>query len=537
MKQDVLIVGGGPTGMTLALQLHRYGVPFRIIEKRRPEPSPSKALSINPASLQLLNDLGLADSLVALGHKTEVINLLYGNRPLTRARFSRLQHKYPFFLMLPQPETEQILEQRLNQLGYQVERDCELLSLDPRANEVQVLLRQGSRQQVRTYAYVAGCDGGLSKVRECLGLPFEGYDYQMHFLLADLRIRWPGNHDQGHYFVRDDGFLILLPLKSGYHRIVIKANAQCPPGYKPTLAEIREYIARYQIADLEVEDPIWLSSAPFYNRSAPHFRRGRVFIAGDAAHLFSPIGGFGMNSGIADAFNLGWKLGYSFNGAGNEALLDSYHDERHRNTEKLLGKTDRSTSLIARLDRHQPADEQAYLPRMSNRAFARLFPWEASGLNLAYGPADAPPLPGQALQAGRQLPYVADTGIPGSDSLALLGDGRHSLFLVPPTDEAGIRQALLLLERLQHAGQGLIRPRLLTDAGHSGRALPPDLCLYDEQRRLRQAYGLSEGDWILVRPDLYVASCGQLQQTEPLWQALLHLHGFTAALQPARQAG
>ncbi|TWC41621.1 2-polyprenyl-6-methoxyphenol hydroxylase-like FAD-dependent oxidoreductase [Pseudomonas sp. SJZ079] len=536
MKQDVLIVGGGPTGMTLALQLHRYGVPFRIIEKRRPEPSPSKALSINPASLQLLNDFGLAESLVELGHKTEVINLLYHNRALTRSRFSRLQHKYPFFLMLPQPETERVLEDRLNALGYQIERDCELLGLDQHNDRVRVTLRNGARQDTAEFAYVAGCDGGLSKVRESLGLSFAGYDYRMHFLLADLRIRWPGRQEEGHYFVRDDGFLILLPLKSGYHRIVIKAEAECPPGYKPSLEEMRAYIARYQIEGLQVEDPIWLSSAPFYNRSAPTFQQGRVFIAGDAAHLFSPIGGFGMNSGIADAFNLGWKLGYCLNGCGSDALLDSYNAERHLNSAKLLGKTDRSTSLIARLDRHQSSDEQAFLPRMHNRDFLRLFPWESSGLNLAYGPADAPPLPGQALQPGRQLPYVADNGV-GGDSLALLGGGRHSLFLVPPRDAAGLHACLALIAQVQQVCQDRIRVRLLTDASHDRLALPSELCLRDERQHLRHAYALAEGDFVLVRPDLYVAQSGQLQHSATLWDRLQRLHGFTAAQPSARLAG
>ena len=325
MKPHVLIVGGGPTGMTLALQLQRFGIDFRLIEKRQKEPSGSKALSINPASLNLLDDLGVAETLIGLGHKTEVINLVYDNRPLMRARFARLPSKFPFFLMLPQPETERVLEQRLNDLGHAIERDCELLGLRQHDDGVEVELRSGNARQRQHFDYVVGCDGGLSKVRNELGLDFSGYDYNMHFILADLRIQWSGAKEQGFYFIRDDGFLILLPLKDGYHRIVIKVDEQCAPGYKPSLDEIRDYIARYQIAGLQVSDPIWISSAPFYNRSASAIRRGRVFLGGDAAHLFSPIGGFGMNSGIADAFNLGWKLGYSLNGQGNDDNMYGYH--------------------------------------------------------------------------------------------------------------------------------------------------------------------------------------------------------------------
>nr|WP_298138795.1 FAD-dependent monooxygenase [uncultured Pseudomonas sp.] len=489
MKPHVLIVGGGPTGMTLALQLQRFGIDFRLIEKRQKEPSGSKALSINPASLNLLDDLGVAETLVGLGHKTEVINLVYDNRPLMRARFARLPSKFPFFLMLPQPETEQVLEQRLNQLGHFIERDCELLNLRQHDASVEVELRCGNARQRQHFDYVVGCDGGLSKVRNELGLDFSGYDYNMHFILADLRIEWQGAKEQGFYFIRDDGFLILLPLKDGYHRIVIKVDEQCAPGYKPSLEEIRSYIARYEITGLQVSDPIWLSSAPFYNRSATTIRRGRVFLGGDAAHLFSPIGGFGMNSGIADAFNLGWKLGYTLNGLGNDHLLQSYVEEREQNTRTLLAKTDKSTSLIARLNRHLPADEQAYLPRLVNRDFIRRFPLETAGLTLRYG------TPRSEVHAGCLLPYV--------DGADRFGQGRHSLLILPPgpSDRAAFDRLLAVLEPLNS--------RLnIYWLGEQPKDLPQGRSLPDP--RLRDAWKLSDGEFLLVRPDLFIDCRGHL---------------------------
>ncbi len=495
MKPHVLIVGGGPTGMTLALQLQRFGIGFRLIDKRRKEPSGSKALSINPASLNLLDDLGVAETLIGLGHKTEVINLVYDNRPLMRARFARLPSKFPFFLMLPQPETEQVLEQRLNELGHSIERDCELLGLRQHDDGVEVELRTGDGRERQHFDYVVGCDGGLSKVRNELELDFSGYDYNMHFILADLRIEWQGAREQGFYFIRDDGFLILLPLKDGYHRIVIKVNEQCAPGYKPSLEEIRDYIARYEIPGLQVSDPIWLSSAPFYNRSAATIRRGRVFLAGDAAHLFSPIGGFGMNSGIADAFNLGWKLGYTLNGLGNDELLQSYVEEREQNTRTLLAKTDKSTSLIARLNRHLPADEQAYLPRLRNREFIRRFPLETAGLTLRYG------TPRSELQAGCLLPYVN-----GADRF---GQGRHSLLILPPgpSEGAACAELLTLLEPLS--------PRLTIHwLGKQPNGLPQGQHLADQ--RLRDAWKLNEGEFLLVRPDLFIDCRGRLDDPTAL---------------------
>lgn len=510
MKSHVLIVGGGPTGMTLALQLQRFGIGFRLIDKRRKEPSGSKALSINPASLNLLDDLGVAEKLVDLGHKTEVINLVYDNRPLMRARFARLPSKFPFFLMLPQPETEQVLEQRLNELGHSIERDCELLGLRQHDDGVEVELRTGDGCERQHFDYVVGCDGGLSKVRNELELDFSGYDYNMHFILADLRIEWQGAREQGFYFIRDDGFLILLPLKDGYHRIVIKVNEQCPPGYKPSLEEIRDYIARYEIPGLQVSDPIWLSSAPFYNRSAATIRRGRVFLAGDAAHLFSPIGGFGMNSGIADAFNLGWKLGYTLNGLGNDELLQSYVEEREQNTRTLLAKTDKSTSLIARLNRHLPADEQLYLPRLRNRGFIRRFPLETAGLTLRYG------TPRSELQAGCLLPYV--------DGADRFGQGRHSLLILPPgpSDRAAFDRLLALLEPLNsHLN--------ICWLGEQPNDLPQGQRLADQH--LRDAWKLSEGEFLLVRPDLFIDCRGRLDEPDTLTSLIerFYLNDVSAA--------
>lgn len=526
MSLRVLIVGSGPTGMTLALQLQRYGVDFRLIDKRPLQPSGSKALSVNPATLNLINDLGLAEALIDSGHRTEVINLHFNNHPLTRARFARLPSKYPFFLMLPQPDTEATLLKQLESLGCVVERNCELLSLRQDTQQVHARLSQGSTQETDAFDYVVGCDGGLSNVRSELGIGFSGHDYNMHFILADLRIDWPGDHTQGFYFIRDDGFLILLPLKQGYHRIVIKVNEQCPPGYRPTLEEIRQYIARYDIQGLQVSDPIWLSSAPFYNRSASTIRQGRVFLAGDAAHLFSPIGGFGMNSGIADAFNLGWKLGYLAQGLAGVEVLQSYVAEREFITRTLLARTDLSTSLIARLDRHTPEDERRYLPQVRNRDFIRRFPLDASGLALSYGPPEA------TQDGGYQLPFIpAAAGRP--ESLQLLGHGAHSLFIHLPDTAAAGEQLQALLSACAQLEPNL-RIFLLgetTGLEHIGQVLA------DPCQELQCRWRLAAGQFLLVRPDLFVEQHGQLSQAAGLQAQLATRYGQPANCITQRRAG
>jgi 2-polyprenyl-6-methoxyphenol hydroxylase-like FAD-dependent oxidoreductase len=526
MKRGVLIVGGGPTGITLGLQLQRYGVPFRIIEKRRPEPSPSKALSINTASLHLLADFGITDDLVSQGRRIQVVTLHYQNCRMRRIRFKTLGSPYPYFLMLPQPDTEAALERRLAEGGHEIERDCELLHLEQDAAEVRVIIRNGSAVKHERYDYVAGCDGGLSKVRHELGFNFTGHDYAMYFLLADVKIEWSGRHAEGHYFVQDDGFMILLPLKNGFHRVVLKAAGLCPPGYKPTLTEIQTEVARYNVGDLQVADPIWLSSAPFYNRSAPAFRQGRVFLAGDAAHMFSPIGGFGMNTGIGDGFNLGWKLGFVHQGLGTETLLKSYDEERHANTEKLLAKTDLSTSLIARLDRHRRTDEARFAPKMVNRHAMRMAPWDAAGLTVSYGQPDAIARPHQALQVGRVLPYVHADGS-RQNSLHLIGKRSYRLIVAAHGNAAQTIAAVKLAGQIKDASQALILPLLLLSTTPE-YALAADDYVIDADHALAKAWCLSTGDFVLVRPDFYVACVGNLSSPARLHAHLAEWHRIDA---------
>ena len=479
MKEEVLIVGGGASGMTLALQLHRYAVPLRIIETDRHKATPASALGLTPDVLQLFDDLGLGESLIACGHPLKAIHRRADDSHLSLTRYDLRPHSHPFLLMLAQLETERLLEARLNALGHVIERDCELLGLEPEADRVRVRLRRGTHQTLRSFAYVAGCDSGRDRLRTALGLGAGERNARQRILLADLPIHWSGSPSEGHCFIRDQDFLALLPLGNGQHRILVKSAAPYPTGQAPSLQEIRASVARQRIPGLEIEAPTWRTSLSLRTHDLPMMRRGRVLIGAEATHLHDAIGGFGLNSAIAEAFSLGWKLGYRLNGGGNDALLDP------------------------------PAATQAN-PEPSRPTLP-----------------DLPPL----LLAGHPPPYVADTGTSG-DSLALLGHGRHSLLLVPPRDEPGMRAALQLLARVQHASLGLVRTCLLTDTSHAGRALPPKRCHYDEQQRLRRAYGLAEGDFVLIRPDFQIASLGRLPHCEGLWNELRYLHGFDTALLP-----
>lgn len=500
----ILVVGAGPSGLTLALQLRRYGVACDVIDRRKPGPAPSKALSINPATLQIFDDLDVITPFLVKGTPTFAVNLIYRGRRMSRLRFERLSCRFPYFLMLPQPDTEAALADRFASAGGMVEWGTELAGLELQGNRVNVSLRRCGRVEQREYQYVVGCDGARSTVRDRLGIEFKGHDYEMYFLLADASVEWTGNLEQAHYFIEDGGFSILLPLPNGLHRVVVKSDEPMVPGYEPSLSEIQSLLTRYGTDDLKIRSPIWLSSAPFYNRIATNFQVGHVFLAGDAAHLFSPIGGLGMNTGVGDAFNLGWKLGYVLNGRSGPDLLESYEAERRAHARRLLITTDRSTSLIARLGRHTAEDEGCYEPRMRNREFLRVAPWAASGLSFCYSGSDAPPT-AENLAVGRRVPYVAHAEGPGG----FLGRGAHRVVIAASAGSVSERALLPTVQRMaafesEYLGISVLSPVKPAD-------IPQKWWIPDSGSSICNAMGLQDGRFLLVRPDYYVQWMGEME--------------------------
>lgn len=501
-ETTVLIVGAGPTGMVLALQLIRYGVSVRLIEKKQIRSMGSKALSINPLTLHILNDLDVADSIVAQGHKTQRLNVVFENKRLVGIDFSKLAQRYPYFIMLPQPETEKVLERKLETCGCRVEYGNALtrVTLSDEAVTAETTCATG-RYEVRKYDYVVGCDGARSTVRAGLGFQFTGHDYGMHFILADVRIDWPGSHDEVFYFINSTAFFILVPLPRGYHRVVVKVDGPIhAQEEKPRLDDIQRIIRTCGIQDLLIRDPIWISRAPFYNRIATSNQLDRIFLAGDAFHLFSPIGGFGMNTGIGDAFNLGWKLGYVINGWADVNLLTSYPAERMLVAQRLLEITDKSTSLMARLNRHSAADEAQYLPRMANRKVLRRLIYTSSGMAQTYQPIQ-PVDAGVQVLAGCILPFIDD--LIRMNKEMVVGHGKHMLVYFESTDRSQANQLVAKFSAIarQHAS----RLAVMVIAPTAENVLWNNIgYIQDDGNRLREKHRLSPNAAILVRPDFYV---------------------------------
>ena len=259
-----------------------------------------------------------------------------------------VQGPYPYALMLPQSETERLLEKRLQDLGAPVEREVELISFTQTETDIEAILRHADgREEILSAAWLVGCDGAHSLVRHALGATFAGETLDSDWMLADVHMRgYPSPDTETSVYWHRDGVLVLFPISPGRYRVVANlppSGAEHPAA--PTLGQVQAVIDRRGAPGMVAFDPIWLTSFRINDRKIADYRRGRIFLAGDAAHIHSPAGGQGMNTGMQDAFNLAWKLALVVHGTCSEPLLDSYSQERSAVGDEVLKATARLTTL------------------------------------------------------------------------------------------------------------------------------------------------------------------------------------------------
>jgi 2-polyprenyl-6-methoxyphenol hydroxylase-like FAD-dependent oxidoreductase len=330
MTPKVLVAGAGPVGLTLAIELVRYGVPVRIVDKSPARTDKSKAVAVWARSLELFDRAGIADRLVPAGVTVRAANISDGAEKIARISFDGLDTRYSFVLMIPQSETERILEERLAELGVTVERGVELTGFTDKGGSVVARIQRpdGSSETVEA-DWLVGCDGAHSIVRHTLGKEFRGDTVDTDFLLADIRLEnAPTGADELMMWWHHEGIVAFFPLPGGRLRLIASTGAPADPASNPSLAEVQALIDRRGPGGLVATDPVWLARFRINERKVDDYRTGRVFLAGDAAHIHSPAGGQGMNTGMQDAFNLAWKLALVCHGAAGEGLLESYSAER-----------------------------------------------------------------------------------------------------------------------------------------------------------------------------------------------------------------
>ncbi len=351
MDIDVLVVGAGPTGLMLADQLCRRGVRVSIVDRHAGPSLQTRALGVQARTLEIYAHLGIAERAIELGKRATGANLWARGRraawvPL--ADMGRNLSPYPYLLILGQDDNERLLTDLLRERGTAVQWNTELVGLTQGADRVVAKLKQadGAVREVEA-AWVAGCDGAHSAVRELNGIAFQGAPYEHAFYVADTQMTGPMVQGEVNVYLWRTGFHLLFPMRGADHwRIVGIVPAALRDKDDLTLDELIPSIHREAGPGLSFQGCSWFSTYRIHHRRAERFRDRRCFLLGDAAHIHSPVGAQGMNTGLQDAYNLGWKLALVISGEAGDSLLDTYGDERIPIAERLLRTTDRGFSVV-----------------------------------------------------------------------------------------------------------------------------------------------------------------------------------------------
>ena len=350
MTGEVLVAGAGPTGLVLALWLTRLGVRVRIIDRTAEPGTTSRALAVQARTLELYRQLDLTEAVLADGWKVPAINLWAQGDAKARVPFELIGSDltpYSYMLIFPQDLHERLLIERLAALGVTVERRTELSGFSDDGTHVTAQLRRADGSEERCeVSYLAGCDGARSLVRERLGLGFPGGTYRQVFYVADIDGAGPPVNGELHVDLDEADFLAVFPLK-GTGRARLVGTVRDERADHPETLRFEDVSSRAMTnLKLEVRKVNWFSTYHVHHRVTLHFRKGRAFLLGDAAHIHSPVGGQGMNTGIGDAINLAWKLAAVLAGRATDALLDTFEVERGAFARRLVSTTDRVFSFV-----------------------------------------------------------------------------------------------------------------------------------------------------------------------------------------------
>lgn len=523
----VLIIGAGPVGLAMAALLRQQGIAVRIVE-RATAPTPfSKAIGVHARTLESMHALGLTEQLISQGHPMHAFRLVEDGNTLLAARFSNIGSPYAFVLGLPQSRTERTLLGRFEQLGGAVEWGTQLVGIDQLGSidDAPALVRLRSdngAEELLACRWLIGADGSRSAVREMAGIAFPGGDYGKAFVLGDVKVEWDGPKDELQFFLSANGYMLLVPMPDGMHRIIAQTGqtyADFQQAAKPsvTLDDLQAIVDLMGPGKMRVHAPDWLTSAPFYHRRAESCIKGRAILVGDAFHLFSPLGAQGLNTGFQDAFNLGWKLAYVEKGWASTGLIETYRQEREAIAQLIAQVTSKTTEYLTTTVWHQRVKRRILTRWHGKSARAQqVLPRLLAGLMQAYDANGA--LAGESAamvtglpQAGQRIPHAWLPDAHGYKPLAALLHGTDYTLLVIKNrlDDIGLEQLENFCRDSRVRYPYLSVTVITRELAALNRAEGGVTLIEDRLGSVFAALGVTTEAWLLVRPDGYCAASAQ----------------------------
>jgi 2-polyprenyl-6-methoxyphenol hydroxylase-like FAD-dependent oxidoreductase len=532
-----LIVGAGPTGLTLAIELARRGIPFRLIDKERERPATSRAIGTQPRTVEVFQIMGIPPAALEPAVRPKALRFAERERTLARLELDTSTPGAPGLISMDETDTERVLEERLQQLGGRIELGTELLGFRVEGDHVLARLAGPDGESEVRARFLVGADGAHSTVREAAGVSFAGATYPERFLLADLDIAWDLSHDEGHVWIGNEGLVAVIPLPGERrYRVIVPLPAEDSRAELTSEQQIAaevEWVLRQRtkVPLRRVGEPVWASAFHIHRKLADRYRVGPVFLAGDAAHVHSPVGGQGMNTGIQDAFNLGWKLALAAQDRAAPGLLDTYESERRAVAENVLRGTDLGTRIVladhpvSRTLRELLVPMVADLEPVRRRLLASISELRVgnrdSFLSVA---ADSEVEPGlfrrgrRGLRAGDRVPDAALLTHPDGEATSLfeLFSQGWTLLLIAgdhPAPETAARLESVARQVQEMVGNAVKASLVLQAPPVGGVSVP---VLIGSVGEVERVFGAREGLVALVRPDGYLAYRGRPEQAGEL---------------------
>lgn len=513
-QAPVLVVGGRTTGLMMAAELARHGVPVRIIDKSPGIDPHSRATFLHSRTQEILHSLGIVDEFLETAQPMRGIRYFANCKYAGRSREDEADSPFPVGVGLSQAKIEAILERHLNRFGVQVERNTQLTALEQTPVSVRAtVLHADGREEVIDTPWLIGCDGAHSTVRHLTEEVFPGQADPFAYMLADVIVDAPLDPDDAYVFLSDYGDLFFFVLDEGRRFVVANSPKHSDSCEAPTLEQMQQMVNERSFGEYRLSDPRWLAHFHIHYRLAPHYRHGRTFLAGDAAHVHSLIGGQGMNTGIQDAHNLAWKLALVIGGVAPISWLATYEKERRGVAEDVIrltrGMTEDAESFVdlSPAERHKLVAHM-FLPE-SEKAKARQ---HAEELDLDYSSSPICLEPEEGFvggpHCGCRAPDATPLVVAGKTCsfFDLLCSPQHKLVLFAPASAEQVPEEIIAAANAALENHGQWIDVFVVTSSTMSQALPENVThIEDRQQTLLTRYTAEDGALYLIRPDGYIA--------------------------------